>query len=163
MEVTGRRCTYEVIRLATFELKPSGGRTETSECNCDVFKVMRAVADGYDTRLRLCNTAVFVLFFGDVVNDISFDVGSPRAAAVSRTYDVGLIVLPGQVVNVDVNDVVSVVNPEHWICRVPVDVVHFPALGQGCQRWQQEHEQYSHFEASCNRVVVQCFFLWVFS
>lgn len=45
---------------------------------------------------------------------------------IERTNDVDLVVLPGLIALVDVNDVVSVVNAENGIGGVPVDVVALP-------------------------------------
>ena len=41
-------------------------------------------------------------------------------------------------VNIDVDDVVSVVDPEHGVRRVPVDVVHLPASDRGCPHGAKE-------------------------
>ena len=45
------------------------------------------------------------------------------ALPVNRAYDVDLIILPGLVALVDVDDVVGVVYAKDWVGGVPVDVV----------------------------------------
>ena len=45
------------------------------------------------------------------------------ARTIYRADDVDLVILPGFVATIDINDVVSVVNPKDWVCCVPVDIV----------------------------------------
>ena len=140
----------EVVILTRFELHSSGSWREGTESDCDVFEIKGLIANGYDSRMRLYDTTIFILFFGHVVNDILLDIGFSGAFAIPWAYDVSLVIFPCQVVNIDVNDVVSVVDPEHGVCRVPVDVVHLPASDRGCPHGAKEdvkncpHHQRSH-------------------
>jgi len=87
------------------------------------------VTHGNDSRVRRRDLTVLKLLSADIVDDVFFDVSCPRAFAVERADDVGLVVLPGQVSGVHVDDIVCIVDPEHGVCRVPINVVH-PLCGQ---------------------------------
>ena len=85
---------------------------------------MRLVAHCNDSRMRLGDATGFILVFGHAVNDRGlFVLRGQVALPVNRAYDVDLIILPGLVALVDVDDVVGVVDAKDWVGGVPVDVV----------------------------------------
>ena len=74
--------------------------------------------------MRLGDATRFILVFGRAVNDGSlFVLRGQVALPVNRAYDVDLIILPGLVALVDVNDVVGFIDAKDGVCGVPVDGV----------------------------------------
>ena len=87
---------------------------------------MRFAAHGYNFGPGISNTTRFIFFAADTVNDVPFghlDVGFGNGA-----NDIDLIVFPGQVARVDIHDVIGVVQSEHGVGSVPVDIMNFSGL-----------------------------------
>ncbi len=94
------------------------------------------VTDSDHSWMRLSDPAGFIFFSAHTINDRLFfnttltDV-TDFARSIDWTNDVDLIILPGAIALVDVYDVVGIVNPKHWIARVPMDVVTLLDTGNG--------------------------------
>ena len=87
---------------------------------------MGFAANGNNPWLRVCDTTRLIFFTADTVNDMPLrhlDIGFRHWA-----NDVDLVVFPRQVAGIDVNDVISVIESEHGVCPVPMDVMNFLSL-----------------------------------
>ena len=82
---------------------------------------MWLVADGNNRWLRIGDAAGVKLFTADAVDDMTLRVLDARLG--DGANDVGLVIFPRFVTNVDINNVVGVVQPEHRVGLIPVDVV----------------------------------------
>ena len=90
---------------------------------------MWLVADGNNRWLRIGDAAGVKLFTADAVDDMPLRVLDARLG--DGANDVGLVIFPRFVTNVDINNVVGVVKPEHRVGSIPVDVVNLPARDIG--------------------------------
>ena len=116
----------EVVVLAGPELHPSRSRRERPERDGEVHQLVRFGALSNDTRVWIDDAAGVVLLLVDAVDDVGLDGLRPRPPLVERADDVDLVVLPGLVSPVHVDDVVGVVYSKDGVARVPVDVVVLP-------------------------------------
>ena len=113
---------------------------------------MRLVADGHDGRLGVGDAARVKLLPADTVDDVLLRVLDARLG--DGADDVGLVVLPRLVADIDINDVIGVVQPEHRVGLVPVDVVQLLGLdsasrGSDEDRDNQAQTDLVHFECFC--------------
>ena len=117
------------------ELQASRSWGEGSEGDGEVHEPVRPVTDGHDSGLGVGDPAGLVLFLADTVDDMLLWVAGARLG--DRADQVDLVIFPGQVAFVDVHNVVCVVNAEHGVVPVPVDVVDVLGLHspdhKGCQ------------------------------
>jgi len=142
----------EVVVFARLELHAARSGCERPKGDGEVHQLVRFVADGNDARVLASDPASLVLLFGHAVNDVLLHVLGGRTnncgggrilggwllllLSVDRTDDVDLVVFPRLVAPVDVDDVVSVIDPEDGVGRVPVDKVRL-ANGFDATRQQQ--------------------------
>ena len=87
---------------------------------------MGFAANGNNGRLGICNAAGFIFFTADTVDNMSFRVSDSGFG--DRANNVDLVIFPGKISSIDIHDVIGVVQAEHGIGSVPVDVVNFLAL-----------------------------------
>jgi len=99
----------------------TGSWCERSEGDGEIHEPVGLVADGNDGWLRVGDAAGVKLLTADTVDDVL--LGVLDAGLGGGADDVGLVVLPWFIASVDVDDVVGVVNPEHGVSLVPVNVV----------------------------------------
>lgn len=132
-----------VLPRSKFQAARRGG--EGAECDGEVHEVMGLVADGNYPRVGLGDAAGIVLGFVDAVDNVllvTFRV--PFSLFVHGAHYVDLVILPGVVACVDVDDVVGVVNAEDGVGGVPVDAVHC-----GADHWVEAAKEapsnYQHF------------------
>jgi len=111
----------EIVVLAGVELQTTGSWCERSEGDGEIHEPVGLVADGNDGWLRVGDAAGVKLLTADTVDDVL--LGVLDAGLGGGADDVGLVVLPWFIASVDVDDVVGVVNPEHGVSLVPVNVV----------------------------------------
>ena len=116
----------EVVALARPELHAPGGGREGAEGDGEVLEVLLLLADGHNLGPGAAHPAVVEVLDGDAVDDVLLH-------GVLGTHQVKLVVLPGQVVLVHVDDVVGVVYTEYWVGAVPVDKVCLHCAGDGGQ------------------------------
>ncbi len=88
---------------------------------------MRLVADGNNCWLRIGDTARVKLFAADTVDDVLLRVLDARLG--DGADDVGLVVFPGFIADVDINNVIGVVEPKHRVGFIPVNVMKLLGLG----------------------------------
>lgn len=115
----------EVVVLAGPELQASRGRTERSECYCCLQLSLRFITDCHDPWFTVCNSAAFIFFFADIIDDISLPSRRPGPPAILGTHYIDLIVLPGKISLVHIHDMVCVVYPKYRIGRIPMDCMNF--------------------------------------
>ncbi len=118
----------EVVVVAWVELEAAWGGGEAAEGDGEVHEAVGLIADCHDPGLGVGNPAGLILLLGDTVDDVALR-RVPGASLGNWADEVDLVVLPGEVATVDVDNVVSVVDPEHGVVPVPVDVVD--VLGRG--------------------------------
>ena len=106
----------QVVALPWLELQPPGGRREGPEGDGEVLEPLLTLADRHYLRPGAGHPAVVKVLDGDAVDDMLLQ-------GVLGADQVQLVVLPGQVALIHVNDVICVVNPEHRVRAVPVDKV----------------------------------------
>ena len=82
---------------------------------------MRLAANCDNLGLWIGDATRVILLAADAVDDMPF--GELNARLGYGANDVDLVVFPWQVASIDVHDVVGVVQPEHGVGLVPVDVV----------------------------------------
>jgi len=87
---------------------------------------VRLVADGHNLGFGIGDPAGVELLFADTVDNMRLWVSD--SCFGERANDVHLVIFPGLVAGVDVHNVVRVVQPEHGIGPVPVNVVNFARL-----------------------------------
>ena len=93
-------------------------------------------AHSYNFGPGISNATRFIFFTADTVNDMPFghlDIGFGNGA-----NDIDLIVFPGQVARVDIHDVICVIQSEHGVGSVPVDVMNFSGLNLVDEKHQQK-------------------------
>ena len=84
---------------------------------------MRLVADGNHPGVGIGDPARVVLVLTHAVDDIGLHVVAMRARAINGANDIDLVVLPGLVAAIDVDDVIGVVDAEDGVRRVPMNVM----------------------------------------
>ena len=89
---------------------------------------MGFAANGHHRWLGISDAARFVFFAADTVDDMPFRVSV--ASSADRANDVDLVVFPGKVSSIDIHDMIGIVQAEHGIGSVPMDVVDFFAFSQ---------------------------------
>lgn len=89
---------------------------------------MGFAANGHHRWFGISDAARFVFFAADTVDDMPFGVSNGGSAA-DRANDVDLVVFPGKIASIDIHNVIGIVQAEHGVGSVPVDVVNFLALG----------------------------------
>ena len=90
---------------------------------------MGFAANSHHRWLGISDAARFVFFAADTIDDMPFGVSIGSTA--NRANDVDLVVFPGKIAGIDINDVIGIVQAEHGVVSVPVDVVDL--LGGGDQ------------------------------
>ena len=115
VQVPLRRGGDEVVVLPRLELHPTRCGRERPERDREVHEAVRLVADGHYLRPGVGNSTRLKVFFADTVDHMLL--------TVLRTNQVKLVVFPGQVALVHIDDVLRVVDPEHGVGAVPVDEV----------------------------------------
>ena len=124
----GRRGN-EVVVLSRPELQTARGGGERPEGDGEVAEAVGRVTDGHDLGLGVGDATRVKLLAADAVDNVGLRELGARLG--HRADDVDLVVLPGQVAGVDVHNVVGVVQPEHGVVLVPVDVVQLLGTGEG--------------------------------
>ena len=121
------------------ELQASRSWGEGSEGDGEVHEPVRPVADGHNPGLGIGDPAGLVLFLADTIDDMLLWVAGARLG--DRTDEVDLIVL------LHINDMIGVVDSEHWAGVVPVNKVHLLCSGSrdGESRQRQEQLLWCHF------------------
>ena len=115
------------------KLEAARRRREGSESNGEVHELMRPITHGDDFRIGLSDATGVILFFRHTVNDVFFLQGFADARLVDGANNVHLVILPGVIAPIDVDDVVCAIDAKQRIGRVPVDVVHILRIGRGGQ------------------------------
>ena len=82
---------------------------------------MGLVADGNNLGLGIGDAAGVKLLTADAVDNMSFWISNSWLR--HRADDVDLVIFPWLISSIDINNVVSVVQPEHRVGSVPVNVV----------------------------------------
>jgi len=114
----------EIIVFAGRELHAPRSGSEWTKSNGEVHEFVWLIADGYHSRMRLRDATRLVLVFGYAVDHWSlFLLWGCMSLSVDRAYDVHLIILPGFIPTIDIDDVIGVVNAKNRVGCVPVDVV----------------------------------------
>ena len=121
----------EVVILAGVEFKAAGSGGERSEGDGEVHQPVRLVANGNNCWLGIGDSARVKLLTADAVDDVFFRVLD--AGLGDWADDVDLVILPGFIANIDVDNVIGVVNSEHGVGLVPVDVVKLLGVSHGSQ------------------------------
>ena len=88
---------------------------------------MGFAANGHHRWFGISDAARFVFFAADTVDDMPFGVSNGGSTA-DRANDVDLVVFPGKIASIDIHNVIGIVQAEHGVGSVPVDVVNFLAL-----------------------------------
>ena len=101
----------------------------------EVHQFMRLVADGDHPGVGVGDPARVVLVLAHAIDDVGLHVVAMRARTINGANDIDLVVLPGLVAAIDVDDVIGVVDAEDRVRRVPVNVV---ALSQSACRLKEE-------------------------
>ena len=118
----------EVVILAGVKFKTARGGCERSEGDGEVHQSVRLVANGNNCRLGIGDSARVKLLTADAVDDVLFRVLD--AGFGDWADDVDLVIFPGFIADIDVNNVIGVVDSEHGVGLVPVDVVEL--FGVSC-------------------------------
>ena len=141
----------EVVVLARVEFKTAGSRSERSEGDGEIHEPMRLVANSNNGRLGVGDAAGVKLLTAHTVDDVL--LGVLDAGLGGGADDVGLVVFPWFVAGVDIDDVVGVVNAEHGVGLVPVNVVKllgFCGDDKTANHHQNKaHTLLMHFECFC--------------
>jgi len=106
----------EIVILSRFKLQSTGGGAEGSECDCEVHETVWFVTNCHNFWSWIGHSARVVFLLRDTVDHMLF-------SGVLRTDQMELVILPGKVVIVHVNNVFSVVKSEGRVGGVPVDKV----------------------------------------
>ena len=88
---------------------------------------MGFAANGHHRWFGISDAARFVFFAADTVDDMPFGVSNGGSAA-DRANNVDLVVFPGKIASIDIHNMIGIVQAEHGVGSVPVDVVNFLAL-----------------------------------
>ena len=123
------------------------GWRKRSKSDGKVQELMRFAAYRHNFGFGICNAARFKFFPTNTVDNVAF--GHFRIGFGHWTNNVCLVIFPRQITGVDINDMISVVQPEHWICTVPVNVVDFSTLSlrnsHNTEDYRQKQEFHLHF------------------
>ena len=111
-EVGYGRLTNEIVVLSRSEFESAGLGRERAKRDGEVHEFVRLVTHGDDPWIWVGNAARVVLFFRDVVDDVLFGVVLVRSRSIDGANDVYLVVFEGDVVLVDVNNMIRIVYPE---------------------------------------------------
>ena len=101
---------------------------------------MGFAANSHHRRLGISDAARFVFFAADTIDDMPFGVSIGSAA--DRANDVDLVVFPGKIASIDIHNVIGIVQAEHGVGSVPVDVVNFLALGHSNGKHQDSETKH---------------------
>ena len=101
---------------------------------------MGFAANGHHRRLGISDAARFVFFAADTIDDMPFGVSIGSTA--NRANDVDLVVFPGKIASIDIHNVIGIVQAEHGVGSVPVDVVNFLALGHSNGKHQDSETKH---------------------
>ena len=105
------------------ELQASRCGRERSESDGKVQQLMGLAANSHNFRFRIGDPTRIIFFPTDTVDDMPLWIQS--ACLRLGTNQVDLVIFPGLVSDVDIDHVIGIVQPEHGIGSVPVDVVNF--------------------------------------
>lgn len=147
MKIFGRGCADEIIVLAWMKFEAAGGRAKTSEGDGEVQELVGFAANSDDSGLGVGDSARFEFLTTDTVDDMPF--GVLGIGFGNWTNNVDLIVFPRKITSVDIDDMISIVQPEHGICSVPVNVVDFAAFSHfrcGKDDAKHHHVEMSHLD-----------------
>ena len=136
VQIFRRRCGDEIVILSGMKLQTSGSGRKWSKCDGEIQQLVRFAANGYNFGPRISNATRFIFFTADTVNDMPFghlDIGFGNWA-----NDIDLIIFPRQVARVDIHNVIGVVQSEHGVGSVPVDVMNFSGLNLVHEKHQQK-------------------------
>ena len=123
-----------------FEAARSG--CEGSKSDGEVHELMRPITYGNDFRIGLGDATRVILLFRHTVNDVFFLQRVADARLVDGTDDVDLVVLPGVIAAIDINNIVGAIDAKQGIGRVPMNVMHTSGgIGGGGQMQQGEDHQ----------------------
>ena len=111
-EVRYGRLTNEIVVLSRSEFESAGLGRERAKRDGEVHEFVRLVTHGDDPWIGVGNAASVVLFFWDVVDDVLFSVVLVCSRSIDGADDVYLVVFEGDVVFVDVNNMIRIVYPE---------------------------------------------------
>ena len=123
VQITFGRSWDEVVVFPRLKLHPTWGWSEWSKGDGKVHQFMRLIANCNNSRIGIGDATWLIFIFANTVNYISLYIIAVSSWTIHRADDVNLIILPGIVAAIDIDDMVSVVNPKDWICCVPVDIV----------------------------------------
>ena len=118
------------------ELQASRCGRERSESDGKVQQLMGLTANGHNFRFRIGDPARIILFPTDTVDDMPFWVASARLGHGANQVD--LVIFPGLVADVDIHHMIGIVQPEHGVGSVPVDIMNFSGLNLVDEKHQQK-------------------------
>lgn len=106
------------------KLEAARSGCEGSKSDGEVHQLMRPITHGNDFRIGLGDATRVILFFGHTINDVFFLQGFADARLVDGADYVDLVVLPGMIAAIDVDDVVGAIDAKEGVGGVPMNVMH---------------------------------------
>jgi len=99
----------EIVTLSWFELHPTRGRRKVPKSDGNILEALRFITDRYNLRSLAGDSATLELLLTDTVDHVLL-------LAVLRTHQVELVILPGKVTLVHIDDIVRIVQTKDGVC-----------------------------------------------